>query len=81
MFSAAQDRDADELNILQHVHVHDAWANLSEATQMALIVLRNQLLDKYETLLHVKLNAAGEKISGCHGATINGFNSQVLEGM
>jgi hypothetical protein len=48
---------------------------------MALIALRNQLLDKYETLLHVKLNAAGEKISGCHGATINGFNSQVLEGM
>jgi hypothetical protein len=30
MFSTAQERDADELNILQHVHVHDAWANLPE---------------------------------------------------
>jgi hypothetical protein len=48
---------------------------------MALIVLRNQLLDKYEALLHVKLNAEGEKISGYYGAAMNGFNSQVLEGM
>jgi hypothetical protein len=37
---------------------------------MALIVLRNQLLDKYEALLHVKLNAACEKISGYYGAAM-----------
>jgi hypothetical protein len=81
MFSAPQDRDADELNIKQHVHVHEAWTSLPQLAKTALIDLRNQLVDEYGTLLHVKLDGAGEKISGYHGATINGFNSQVLEGM
>ena len=33
------------------------------------------------SLLHVKLNAACEKISGYYGAAISGYNSQVLEGV
>jgi hypothetical protein len=81
MVSLAQDRAADEQNIKQPVHVHGDWTTLSQLMKTALIDLRKQCLDNYKTLLHVKLNDAGEKISAYFGAAINGYNSQVLEGV
>jgi hypothetical protein len=49
---------------------------------MALIAFRNKCLNNYQALLHVKLNAkTSKKICGYFGASLSGYNSQVLEGM